>query len=66
MQVSEIMHKGVTTVQAGDSLRHVASIMKKDVNEGDQPVAMVSLQDLSEDMENNEAKADLITEIKKG
>lgn len=29
MQVSEFMHQGVTTAQIGDSLRRVASLMKK-------------------------------------
>lgn len=135
MQVSEIMHKGVTTVQIGDSLKHVANIMKKEdigsvpvyknqrpvgfvtdrdivvscvskgtspeepvslamrkdvicirenqdeleaaklmkenqisrllvVNEGDEPVGMISLQDLSENT-GRDLKADVINEIKR-
>ncbi len=136
MQVSEIMHKGVTTVQIDASLKHVASIMKKQdigsipvyknnrpvgfvtdrdiviscvahgkspekpvslamrneiftihenqdvvdaiklmkdkqisrllvVDEGERPVGMLSLQDLSENTYNDGLKADVLTKIKK-
>lgn len=30
MQVSEVMHKGVSTVQIGDSIRKVAALMKRE------------------------------------
>ncbi len=136
MQVSEIMHKGVTTVQIDASLKHVASLMKKEdigsipvykndrpvgfvtdrdiviscvahgtspekpvsqamrneifcihenqdisdavklmkdkqisrllvVDEGERPVGMLSLQDLSENTNNDGLKADILTKIKK-
>ena len=52
MQVSEIMHKGIISVQIGDSLKHVASIMKKEdigslpVYKYERPVGFVTDRDI--------------------
>lgn len=52
MQVSEVMHQGVTMAQIGDSLRRVASLMKKHdigsvpVYKNDRPVGFVTDRDI--------------------
>jgi CBS domain-containing protein len=52
MQVSEFMHEGVTTAQIGDSLRRVASIMKKQdigsvpIYKNERPVGFVTDRDI--------------------
>jgi CBS domain-containing protein len=52
MHVSEIMHQGVTTAQIGDSLRRVASMMKKHdigslpVYKNERPVGFVTDRDI--------------------
>jgi CBS domain-containing protein len=52
MRVSEIMHKGVTTVQIHDSIKKVASIMKREdigsvpVFKNERPVGFVTDRDL--------------------
>jgi CBS domain-containing protein len=52
MQVSEIMHKGVSTVQINDSLKRVASLMKKEdigsvpVYKNERPVGFVTDRDI--------------------
>ena len=52
MQVSEIMHKGVSIAQINDSIQHVANIMKKEdigimpVYKNERPVGMVTDRDI--------------------
>ena len=52
MHVSEIMHQGVTTAQIGDSLRRVATMMKKHdigslpVYKNERPVGFVTDRDI--------------------
>jgi CBS domain-containing protein len=52
MQVSEIMHKGVSTVQINDSIKHVAALMKrKDIGsvpvyKNERPVGFVTDRDI--------------------
>lgn len=52
MQVSEIMHKGVTIAQINDSIQHVANIMKKEdigimpVYKNERAVGMVTDRDI--------------------
>lgn len=52
MQVSEVMHAGVTTAQINDSLRRVASLMKKQdigampVYKNERPVGFVTDRDI--------------------
>lgn len=52
MQVSEVMHQGVTTVQINDSLKHAAAIMKKKnlgslpVYKNERPVGFVTDRDI--------------------
>lgn len=52
MQVSEVMHKGVSTVQINDSLKKVAAIMKKEdigavpVYKNERPVGFVTDRDI--------------------
>lgn len=52
MQVSEIMHEGVTMAQIGDSLRRVATLMKKHdiggvpVYKNERPVGFVTDRDI--------------------
>jgi predicted transcriptional regulator len=52
MQVSEIMHKGITTVQINDSLKKVAAIMKREnigavpVYKNERPVGFVTDRDI--------------------
>lgn len=52
MQVSEVMHKGVSTVQINDSIKKVASIMKKEdigavpVFKNERPVGFVTDRDI--------------------
>lgn len=52
MQVSEVMHKGVNTVQINDSLKKVAAIMKKEdigavpVYKNERPVGFVTDRDI--------------------
>lgn len=136
MQVSQIMHKGVSTVQINDSIKKVAALMKREdigavpvfkneravgfvtdrdivvscvaeghatddpvshamtreivyvhekddleiaaklmrenqisrllvVDEGENPVGMISLQDISQFSDDNEMKASVISEIKR-
>ena len=136
MQVSEVMHKGVSSVQINDSLRKVASLMKREdigsvpvyknerpvgfvtdrdivvsciaegcnpdnpisqamsreiifiheyddlqlaakimrenqvsrllvVDQGERPVGMISLHDISRNTQDNELKASIISEIKR-
>jgi CBS domain-containing protein len=136
MQVSEIMHRGVSTVQIHDSLKKVAALMKKEdigavpvfknerpvgfvtdrdivisciaegyspdepishamrreiisihetddlqiasklmrenqisrllvVDQGERPVGMISLHDLTRNTEDNQLKASVVTEIKR-
>ncbi len=52
MQVSEVMHKGVTTAQIDDSIRRVASLMKKEdiggmpIYKNQRPVGFVTDRDI--------------------
>ena len=52
MQVSEVMHKGVSTVQINDSMRKVAAIMKREdigavpVFKNERPVGFVTDRDI--------------------
>lgn len=52
MQVSEVMHKGVNTVQIDDSLKKVAAIMKREdigslpVYKNERPVGFVTDRDI--------------------
>jgi CBS domain-containing protein len=52
MQVSEVMHKGVSTVQINDSLKKVAALMKKEdigavpVFKNERPVGFVTDRDI--------------------
>jgi CBS domain-containing protein len=52
MQVSDVMHEGVTTVQIDDSIRRVASLMKKEdiggmpVYKNQRPVGFVTDRDI--------------------
>lgn len=52
MQVSEVMHRGVNTVNINDSVKRVASLMKEEdigavpVMEGDRPVGIVTDRDI--------------------
>jgi CBS domain-containing protein len=52
MQVSEVMHQGVITAQIGDSLKRVASLMKKQdigalpVYKNERPVGFVTDRDI--------------------
>lgn len=52
MQVAEIMHKGVSTVQIGDSIKKVAALMKKEdigavpVFKNERPVGFVTDRDI--------------------
>jgi CBS domain-containing protein len=52
MQVSEVMHKGVITVQINDSIKRVASIMKREdigsvpVYKNERPVGFVTDRDI--------------------
>jgi CBS domain-containing protein len=52
MQVSEVMHKGVSTVQINDSIKKVAAIMKKEdigavpVFKNERPVGFVTDRDI--------------------
>lgn len=52
MQVSEIMHKGVSTVQIGDSIKKVAALMKREdigavpVYKNERPVGFVTDRDI--------------------
>ena len=52
MQVSEIMHKGVNTVQINDSIKKVAALMKKEdiggvpVYKNERPVGFVTDRDI--------------------
>jgi predicted transcriptional regulator len=52
MQVSEVMHKGINTVQIGDSIKKVASLMKKEdigavpVFKNERPVGFVTDRDI--------------------
>lgn len=52
MQVSEIMHKGVSTVQIHDSIRKVAALMKREdigsvpVYKNERPVGFVTDRDI--------------------
>jgi len=52
MQVSEVMHKGVNTVQINDSLKKVASLMKREdigavpVYKNERPVGFVTDRDI--------------------
>lgn len=52
MQVSEVMHQGVVTAQIGDSLRRVASLMKKQdvgsvpIYKNERPVGFVTDRDI--------------------
>lgn len=52
MQVSEVMHEGVTTAQIDDSLRKVASLMKKEdiggmpIYKNQRPVGFVTDRDI--------------------
>ncbi len=52
MQVSEVMHSGVTTAQINDSLRRVANLMKKQdigglpVYKNERPVGFVTDRDI--------------------
>lgn len=52
MQVSEVMHKGVSTVQISDSIRKVAALMKREdigavpVYKNERPVGFVTDRDI--------------------
>lgn len=52
MQVQEIMHKGVNTVQIGDSIKKVAALMKREdigavpVYKNERPVGFVTDRDI--------------------
>jgi predicted transcriptional regulator len=52
MQVSEVMHKGVSTVQINDSIRKVAALMKREdigavpVFKNERPVGFVTDRDI--------------------
>lgn len=52
MQVSEVMHKGVSTVQINDSIRKVAALMKREdigavpVYKNERPVGFVTDRDI--------------------
>lgn len=52
MQVSEVMHKGVTTVQIHDSIKKVAALMKREdigavpVYKNERPVGFVTDRDI--------------------
>lgn len=52
MQVSEVMHKGVNTVQISDSIKKVASLMKREdigavpVYKNERPVGFVTDRDI--------------------
>jgi predicted transcriptional regulator len=52
MQVSEVMHKGINTVQISDSIRKVASLMKREdigaapVFKNERPVGFVTDRDI--------------------
>lgn len=52
MQVSEVMHKGVSTVQIGDSIKKVAALMKREdigavpVFKNERPVGFVTDRDI--------------------
>lgn len=52
MQVSEVMHQGVVTAQIGDTLRRVASLMKKQdvgsipIYKNERPVGFVTDRDI--------------------
>ena len=52
MQVSEIMHKGVNTVQINDSIKNVAALMKREdigavpVYKNERPVGFVTDRDI--------------------
>lgn len=52
MQVSEVMHKGISTVQIGDSIRKVAALMKREdigavpVFKNERPVGFVTDRDI--------------------
>jgi CBS domain-containing protein len=52
MQVSEVMHKGVSTVQINDSIKRVAALMKREdigsvpVYKNERPVGFVTDRDI--------------------